>query len=118
MQSDEPPEKYSVGATLGRPTKNKVFRISGRETDRFSPYGDGFSLKIHGRPRVAPTTFFWCRNAPGFCRAHGVYGSVLVDGLAGQHGHVAVELADDLHGCVHAQHGDTGIHGDDVAVCM
>ena len=44
------------------------------------------------------------------------YGSVLVNSLAGAHGHIAVQLGDDLHGGVHAQHGNAGIHGDDVAV--
>ena len=32
----------NVGATLGRPPKNKVFRISRREITVFSPCGDGF----------------------------------------------------------------------------
>ena len=39
-----------------------------------------------------------------------------INGLAGLHGFVAIQLADDFHGGVHAQDGDTGIDGDDVPV--
>ena len=31
-----------VGATLGRPPKNTVFRIFRRKISLLSPYGDGF----------------------------------------------------------------------------
>ena len=40
-----------------------------------------------------------------------------VDSLASQHGLVAVQLGNQLPGSVHAQHGNAGVHGDDVAVC-
>ena len=52
------PERI-VGASLARPPKNVVFRISRRKITVFSPCGDGFCFgKIHGRPRVAPTGTF------------------------------------------------------------
>ena len=59
-----------VGATIGRPPKNGVFRISRREITIVSPCGEGILLcKIRGRPRVAPTesdpftgTFFGYRS--------------------------------------------------------
>ena len=48
-----------VGATLGRPPNNTVFRILRRIISLLSPSGDGFcESKIHGRPRVAPTDAF------------------------------------------------------------
>ena len=40
-----------------------------------------------------------------------------VNGLACLHGLIAIQLADDFHGGVHAQDGNTRVYGDDVPVC-
>ena len=49
-----------VGASIARPSKKYVFRISRREITMFSPCGDRFCLgKICGRPMVAPTDYFF-----------------------------------------------------------
>ena len=40
-----------------------------------------------------------------------------IDCLAGQHGLVAVQLGNQFQRSVHAQHGNTCVNGDDVAVC-
>ena len=61
-----------VGASIARPSKNVVFRISRREIAVFSPCGDRFCFcKICGRPMVAPTIDYFdtlkCRPQGRHC---------------------------------------------------